>query len=103
MDETTQTKLDEYLELLAAAKERVADESVAMNLVQEIARDRRSDRIRTERQTTPQPSRGAMNSESASKKQIDWLLDLGVRIPQYCTRAQAHDLLTEALEKQAGR
>ncbi|MBP7936874.1 MAG: hypothetical protein KA354_19710 [Phycisphaerae bacterium] len=106
MDETTQTKLNAYLELLAAAKEHVEEEFVAMNLVQEIARDRRAEQIRAERagrSATQQRPRGDVAGDRASQKQIDWLRDLGVQVPQYCTRARASELLTEALAKQAAR
>ncbi len=106
MDETTKTTLDKYLELFEAAKERVGDQFLAMSLVQEISRDRRGEQVRAERaarSVTRLSPREAVGSQPASQKQRDWLRDLGIYIPQNCTRTRASELLTEALATQAAR
>lgn len=107
MEQETQSTLDKYLELFEVTRERVGDQFVAMSLVQEIARDRRSERIRAERQAarpaTQQAPRNFQGEELASQKQREWLRDLGIYVPKNCSRGHASELITEALAKQAAR
>lgn len=87
MDESTKEKLDSYLELLEEIKSRTSDERVSAALLGEIAKDKRMEQIRQERN---------FNGDlPATEKQVSFLRNLGAAIPENLTRRQASQLIEE--------
>jgi hypothetical protein len=100
--EEMQTQLAAYVDLYDTVKQRVKDDAVATAILQELARDARGNAIRAER-AERQAGRDTGHGDAATRKQLDWLRDLGVQIPQNLTKAQASSLLDEVLAQNAAR
>ena len=106
-------RLDMYLELFEAAKARISDDHAAAVIVDQIGRDIRVEAMMEEREAARRARREASGEAQqagngsgngpATQKQVDWLRDLGVRVPQFLTKAKASEMLDEALAKQAAR
>jgi len=94
MDENTKEKLTSYMELLGEIKEKTEDERTAVSLLQEISKDIRSERIKTERE--------ANNSEPATDKQKKFMKKLGIDFPETVTKQEASLLIDEELGKNGG-
>lgn len=87
MDEDTKEKLDSYLELLEEIKSRTSDERISAGLLGEIAKDKRMEQIRQERN---------FNGDlPATEKQISFLKNLDATIPENLTRQQASQLIED--------
>lgn len=106
----TQERLDMYLELFESVREKVGDQSVAAAIVDQIGKDMRVERRRADRDArhaaravSGEVPRVAGGDTPATAKQLDWLRDLGVRVPQNLTKARASEMLDETLTKQAAR
>jgi hypothetical protein len=91
MESQTQSTLDAYTSLFHTLKQRVGDGVAAAAIMQEVTRDRRAQQIRDERQT----ERGEQESGSATQKQIEFLKDLKMDIPQGLTKQAASALIDE--------
>jgi len=88
MNSNTQSKVDHYLELLNALKEKVSDEGNAVRILAEISKDQRMDQMREERES--------MNGEPATTKQLQYLKTLGVQVAPGLTKKQASRLIDGA-------
>lgn len=105
--EQTNTVLNEYLTEFTAIRNAVGDDRVASVILQEVAKDRRTQTIQNERQAKRgrNPAKGqatsnpGMTSEPASERQIDFLKDLGMPVPAGLTRQAASELIERGLEK----
>ena len=87
MEPNMQAKLDKYLELFEEVKQKTDDEILARTLMQEIAKDRRMEQIREEREMK--------NGEPATTKQLQFMKKLGIEIPPGVTKKQASTLIDE--------
>jgi hypothetical protein len=94
MDAYTQSKLDEYLDLLEDIKEKTEDERTAMALLQEISKDRRTEKIRMERETK---NSNRNNVDSATDRQKSFLKKLGIEFAKDITKKQASFLIDQEL------
>ncbi len=89
MKEDIQAKLGEYLQIYEDLKEKTGDDRAALTLLQEVAKDRRTEEIRGERE--------AKNNEPATAKQIKFMKKLGMGIPEGVTKKEASMLIDEEL------
>ena len=89
MDNITEIKLGEYLDLLDKLRTRTKDEISAVALLREIAKDRRTEEIRKERQR--------FNGEPATDRQKEKLKKLGVKYSGNLTKQGASRLIDEAM------
>jgi hypothetical protein len=102
-NENQQTTLDEYAEMFRKLKSRTGDSSAAAVILQEMARDARGEKARRERQAGKGIARDPIGDAPATRKQCDWLNDLGIRIPRDCTKVEASALIDQALAREAER
>jgi hypothetical protein len=80
-----------YISAFNGIKEEVGDERVATAILQEVAKDRRMDEIRSEQE--------ARNGEPATAKQVALMKKLNVSFRKGVTKREASELLDEALGK----
>jgi hypothetical protein len=91
MDGETQQRMEDYLALFAAISEKIDNDPVAIAIMQEVSKDRRSQLMqgeRTEKEGRP-----------ATAKQKDYLRKLGIKFPENLTKAEASALIDEGLAK----
>jgi hypothetical protein len=101
-NKATDSKVQEYLELLEEIRSKVDDQMVAVELLREVAKDRRMEQIKAERKGLIEVSHDDNgNGQPATLKQKEYLLDLGVKIPQKLSKQKASELLEEALAQRA--
>ena len=93
MENDIQQRLDGYLDLMNVIKEKTGDDRAALVLLQEIARDRRSEQIREEREKR--------NGEPATDKQKKFMKKLGIDFPDTVTKKEASILIDEELGKES--
>lgn len=92
MVENTKQKLDSYVELLNEIKEKTEnDQTTAIAILAEVAKDQRMERMIEERQ--------ARNNEPATFKQKKFMDDLGIKYPRNVTKQEASELIDEELAK----
>jgi len=91
MDEDTRQRLDGYLDLLEEISEKTDNESTAVALLHEIAKDRRSEQIRQER--------GFAEEKRATDKQKSFMKKLGIKFPKEVTKQEASALIDQELGK----
>ena len=91
MDEYTKQRLDGYLDLLEEISEKTSDENVAVALLHEIAKDRRSEQMRKER--------GFAEDKTATDKQKGFMKKLGLKFPKEVSKAEASELIDKELGK----
>jgi len=92
MNQNIQAKLDNYLELFQELKQKTGgDDGTALRLLQELAKDRRTEEIREERENK--------NSEPATDKQKKFMKKLGIDFPGTVTKQEASMLIDEELGK----
>lgn len=91
MDKNMQVRLDNYFELFQEINQRVNDEKIALSLLQEAAKDRRTEEIREERDNK--------NGEQATPKQLQYLKSLGIKAQPGLTKKEASMLIDEELGK----
>lgn len=86
MDEDIKEKVDGYLWLFEQIKEKSGSETVALTLLQELAKDRRMEEMRE-----------ANNNQPATEKQKKFMDDLGINYPKTVTKKEASALIDEEL------
>lgn len=91
MEQDKQTTLEAYSSLFDMLKQRVGDAVAATAILQEVARDRRAQQIRDDRQA----QQAQENGEPATQKQLEFLKDLKMDIPQGLTKQAASALIDE--------
>ena len=91
MDINTQKRLNRYLELLEEISEKTNEESTAVALLHEIAKDTRAEQMRNERQTR--------NGNGATSKQKRLMKQLGLDFPETISRKEASVMITEELDR----
>jgi len=94
MDENIQVRMDGYIELFEKLKEKTGAETVALALLQELAKDRRTDEMREQKE--------AKNNEPATPKQKRFMDDLGIKYPKTVTKKEASMLIGEELGRNGG-
>lgn len=108
---TKQRTLDAYVMAFDEIKGVVKNDNVAAVILQEVARDRRAQQIRDERMmvrsgngSVERPFREAQaKNEPATRKQLDFLKDLGVHAPAGLSRQAASELIDIGLEKRGSQ
>ena len=81
----TKKSINQYVELYDAIQENVPSEEVAIAVLQEIRKDKRS-KILSE----------AKNDELATEKQKNYLKDLGVEFDDSITKKEASDMIEQS-------
>ena len=85
-------KVERYLDLHGEIARRTSDERLAQTVLVEVAKDRRMQEIREERELR--------NGEPATARQLEYLKRLGVEITPGLTKKQASILIDNALDKE---
>ncbi|MGC9454936.1 MAG: hypothetical protein ACP5HU_08720 [Phycisphaerae bacterium] len=97
MDEKTIQRIQHYLELFEHIKSKgIGDDAVAVAIIQEVAKDRRMEYVRNDRQSAANGN----GSEPATEKQREYLSDLGVKVKPGLTKQEASAMLDKLLAKQ---
>ena len=91
METDTQQRVNGYLALFDMISEKADSDAVAIAILQEISKDRRSGEIRTER--------AAQSTEPATEKQRQFMKKLNIRFPANVTKQEASALIDEELAK----
>ncbi|MBN2130030.1 MAG: hypothetical protein JW741_11065, partial [Sedimentisphaerales bacterium] len=91
METDTQQRVDSYIALFDGISEKVNSDAVAIAILQEISKDRRSGEIRTERAT--------QGTGPATEKQKQFMKKLNIRFPATVTKHEASALIDEELAK----
>jgi len=86
-------KISYYVSTLDKIKQKVSDPQISVAILKEIAKDRRMEKIQSER------SKDTSGDIPATKKQIGFLRDLGIEIQPGLTKKQASDLISGARGK----
>ena len=94
---TLKEKVEEYLELLKAIKQKTGDERTALAILQEVNKDVRMDRISFERGNGKDNGSPRNHTRMATKRQLSFLSKLGVEVPEGLTREQASAMLDKKL------
>lgn len=89
MNQSMMAKVEKYLELFQQIRNKVGDDIVARTVMQEVAKDRRMEEIREERELR--------NGEPATTRQLQYLKRLGVETTPGLTKKQASLLIENAL------
>ena len=97
MNEAIQTQLDGYVEAFEMAKERVGDVEVARTIVQEIGKTQRTEMLRGKSPSNNDGKRVIDGDAPASEKQLAFLKRLGVKAEPGISKAEASQLIDEAL------
>jgi hypothetical protein len=92
MNQSMMANVDKYLELFQEIRQKVGDDIVARTVMQEVAKDRRMDEIREERELR--------NGEPATTRQVQYLKRLGVELAPGLTKKQASLLIDNALAEE---
>ena len=92
-----------YIELFDTIRDRVGDEHVAVAVMHELSKDRRMREIRAERQTrldtferAEAPAKPRRGQRPATKKQLEFLRDLGVEARADMASEEASRAIDEA-------
>jgi hypothetical protein len=80
-----------YLTLFAAISEKINNDAVAIAILQELSKDRRSQQMQGERTEK--------DGRPATAKQKDYLRKLGIGFPENISKAEASALIDEGLAK----
>jgi hypothetical protein len=91
MDNETQQKMESYLSLFAAISEKINNDAVAIAIMQEVSKDRRSLQMQGERTEK--------DGRPATAKQKDYLKKLGIKFPENISKVEASALIDEGLGK----
>jgi len=92
MDKHFATAVEKYMALYEAIRAKVDDGEVALTILREAAKDHRMQMVKEERESR--------NGEPATPKQIEYLKDLGVGMPENLTKAEASKMIDVALERE---
>ena len=90
-------RLEEYLGLFETVKTRVGDEQVACEIINQVGKDSRCDKMRDGGVGQAAVSRDP--DAPATSKQISYLKRLGVEVPEGVTKYQASELIDQAMAK----
>ena len=91
MDSDTRERLDCYIELMDEISEKTESDSIAVAILHEMSKDRRTQQMRNERQ--------AASSNGATGKQKRLMKQLGLEFPEDISRKEASALITEELDR----
>ena len=91
MDTETQQRISGYLALFSAISEKIGNDAVAVAILQEVSKDRRSQQIQGER--------SEKDNRPATGKQKGYLRKLGLEFPEDISKAEASALIDEGLAK----
>ncbi len=91
MDKNIQTKVDGYLDIFQDIRRKTSDDKIALALLQEVSKDRRSDEIKQEKELR--------NNQPATEKQRKFMDSLGIKYPKSVTKQEASVLIDEELGK----
>jgi hypothetical protein len=91
MDIETHQSLNGYVALFDLISERMEDVTVAIAILQEMSKDRRSQQMHEEQETK--------NSEAATERQKKFMKKLGIKYPENVTKVEASTLIDEELAK----
>ena len=91
MNSDTQQRLDGYLSLFNTISEKTDSDAVAIAVLQEMSKDRRSTEIQEERE--------AKNNKPATEKQKQFMKKLNIPVPANLTKREASMLIDEELGK----
>jgi hypothetical protein len=91
MDTETQQRVSGYLALFGAIAEKVENDAVAIAILQEVSKDRRSLQMQGER--------SEKDNRPATAKQKDYLRKLGIAFREDISKAEASALIDEGLGK----
>lgn len=91
MDTETQQRIGGYLALFGAIAEKIDNDAVAIAILQEVSKDRRSQQMQGER--------SEKDNRPATAKQKDYLRKLGIAFPENLSKAEASALIDEGLAK----
>jgi len=94
MNQNTQARLDEYMELLGEIRQKTDCETTAVSLLEEISKDRRMEEMRQEKE--------AKNSVPATDRQKKFMHKLGIDFPETVTKQEASLLIDEELGRNGG-
>ncbi len=89
-------RLEEYLGLFETVKARVGDEQVACEIVNQVGKDSRCEKLQGSQRSFGGSS-GDGNETPATNKQIGYLKRLGVMVPEGVTKYQASELIDQAM------
>ena len=87
MDENTNERLDDYLELFNKIFDKTRDDKVSIAILVEIAKDKRMDQIRQDKEKN--------GNLPATEKQLLFLEKLGAVIPEELTKREASKLIEQ--------
>jgi hypothetical protein len=90
-DNEFQEKLQFYIEAFEKARQKVGDDNAAAALIQEAAKDRRTNQMQRDRKVS--------GGEAATAKQVDYLVKLGAKVPAGITKLEASELIDELLAR----
>jgi len=91
MNQINEARVEAYLEIFERVKHETGSESAALGVLQEVAKDQRTEKIREGRKMT--------NEEPATQKQRFLLVSRGVNIPQGLTKKEASTLIDDVLSR----
>ena len=86
MKASMERRLENYLDLLSEIKGKVGDETTAVRLLTELAKDERMEQIREERNNKAEP---------ATTRQLQFMRKLGIEIEPGITKTEASRLIDE--------
>ena len=90
MNEKTEKRMNEYVELLNQIKQHVSNEDTAASIVSEIAKDRRVREMKKSKNG---------NGSPATENQKKYMSKLGIDYPGNVTKMKASKLIDEKLAK----
>jgi hypothetical protein len=89
MDENTKEKLDTYVEVFSELKEKTGSERIALALLEEVAKERRTGQMHGQKEPT--------NGDPATERQKKFMKNLGINFPKDVTKKEASALIDEEL------
>ena len=95
MEKKMEEHIDMYLELLNRIKAEVIEEGTAVRVLSEVAKDRRMDQIRQEKQQSVQ----TVLDGPATGKQMVYLKKLGVEAFDGLTKRKASEMIDSELAR----
>ncbi|MCC6680485.1 MAG: hypothetical protein IT445_06240 [Phycisphaeraceae bacterium] len=96
MEKPNEERVQDYLELYQHVKEKTGSDDVALAVLEQVGKDRRTELMSTTKQ--PKGEAGDNDAE-ASWKQVNYLKRLGVAVPEGCSKKQASELIDQALAR----
>lgn len=91
MDTETHQRLNGYVALFELISDKVDNDAATVAILQEMAKDRRAQQMREERES--------QNSRPATDRQKNFMKKLGIKFPVAVTKQEASVLIDEELGK----